>query len=145
MCTDKLFCHSVLILQLTPNNSNFFQFPLKVPVIGSQVYMYISSAVLSIIYRYILHLFFVAIIYNISLPKWSPLPLSIVSFSVVNTNTNYWGTSQYSLRKQPTFCDTTFVFPFEMTSEEWVQKFHTNDMSLPSAITKCGLFSQASQ
>ena len=142
MCTDKLFCHSVLILQLTPNNSNFFQFPLKVPVIGSQVYMYISSAVLSIIY--ILHLFFVAIIYNISLPKCSPLPLSIISFSVVNTNTNYWGTSQYSLRKQPTFFNATSVFPFEMTSEERVQKFHTNDLSLPSGIMKCGLFSQAS-
>ena len=105
--------------------------------------MYICSAVLSIIS--ILYLFFFAIIYNISLPRCSPLLLSSISFSIVNTNTNYRGTSQYSLRKQPTFCNSTSVFPFEMTSEERVQKCHTNDMSLPSGVTKCGLFSQASQ
>ena len=36
------------------------------------------------------------------------------------------------VRKQPTSRDaTTAWFPREMTSEKWVQKFHTDDASLP--------------
>ena len=36
-----------------------------------------------------------------------------------------------SLRKQPTSCNATYDFPREMTSEEQVQKFHTDDVSRP--------------
>ena len=36
-----------------------------------------------------------------------------------------------SLKKQPTFCDSTTGFPHEMMPEKQVQKFHTNEASVP--------------
>ena len=40
-------------------------------------------------------------------------------------------TNLRSLRKQPTFCDATTGFSQKMMFEEWAQKFHTGEMSLP--------------
>lgn len=42
-----------------------------------------------------------------------------------------------SLRKQLTFCDVTTCLPPKMTSEEWVQKFHTDDKSLTRCKPEC--------
>ena len=46
-------------------------------------------------------------------------------------------TGQYSLRKQPTLCDTTTGF-LDVTSEEQAQKFHADDASLPGCSLGIG-------
>ena len=57
--------------------------------------------------------------YTICQTTWKKLVVSVILVEI-------------SLRKLLTFCDATSgLFPCKMTSMEQVQKFHTDDMSLP--------------